>query len=516
MAGRTLRGLGTGVVMLLALQVGLGLIVARTYLSARNTLFNNGNWVATKTTLEEGVMGAHSYVFTPQALAGGRLQLAAWHGYQEVLLREEVDPAAVELDFLLKPDAWLAVELQRTAAGYRGLRFSRHPDFPPMVFEASPEGEFLSKREVRKLGRARAGRRTLRVEVGPKRADALLDGQRVARLDGELAGPQRIGFRAGSQRAWVDDVVVVERDGGRFHDGFDRPRQWLPAHVLGIVAPPLAAALLLLLLARRPGADPRRLLFVFLTASGVLVVVAAIGWGFLSWRKGFYPDQGERLRREETYWRGELEESIFRRIDEEHPPRPEPGVHRIIFVGSSQTRGAGARTREETWVRRTEGLLERATGGRFECINTGVSAYRLADMARVFDERWAALAPHTVVLDAGNNDQGGSPRQFESTLVEMVRRAHGIGARVVLVLEPNSTEHERPALARLHRVMREVARREGALAIDMHAKLAGRRDEGFLWWDWVHLTSFGQRLFAEELVEELLEQGVVPRGGAGG
>ena len=37
------RGLGVALTVLLALQAALGLVVARTWLSARNTLFNNGN-----------------------------------------------------------------------------------------------------------------------------------------------------------------------------------------------------------------------------------------------------------------------------------------------------------------------------------------------------------------------------------------------------------------------------------------------------------------------------------------
>jgi hypothetical protein len=37
----------------------------------------------------------------------------------------------------------------------------------------------------------------------------------------------------------------------------------------------------------------------------------------------------------------------------------------------------------------------------------------------------------------------------------------------------------------------------------MPRHLAERADDGFLWWDWVHLTSYGQELFAEFLVDEL-------------
>ena len=36
-------------------------------------------------------------------------------------------------------------------------------------------------------------------------------------------------------------------------------------------------------------------------------------------------------------------------------------------------------------------------------------------------------------------------------------------------------------------------------AIDAEGWLHRKRDSGFLWWDWVHLTSYGQRLLGEAI-----------------
>jgi hypothetical protein len=49
-----------------------------------------------------------------------------------------------------------------------------------------------------------------------------------------------------------------------------------------------------------------------------------------------------------------------------------------------------------------------------------------------------------------------------------------------------------------------VAQAASAPIVDMQAYLAQNEDRGFLWWDSVHLTSFGQRLFAERLLPELV------------
>ncbi len=51
--------------------------------------------------------------------------------------------------------------------------------------------------------------------------------------------------------------------------------------------------------------------------------------------------------------------------------------------------------------------------------------------------------------------------------------------------------------------MRRVGEENNVTVVDMHAYLLEHYDEGFLWWDNVHLTDFGQELFAQKLYEEL-------------
>ena len=72
-----------------------------------------------------------------------------------------------------------------------------------------------------------------------------------------------------------------------------------------------------------------------------------------------------------------------------------------------------------------------------------------------------------------------------------------------MALEPNSPEAT-PGELPLHPVMRRVAAEQGVPLVDLHAAL--RRDQplGFLWWDFVHPTSFGHRRIAEHLAPAVL------------
>jgi hypothetical protein len=82
----------------------------------------------------------------------------------------------------------------------------------------------------------------------------------------------------------------------------------------------------------------------------------------------------------------------------------------------------------------------------------------------------------------------------------------------VLVLEANSPEvaqdpippDENAELLKRHGEMREIAKKHGLKVIDLHHYLSDPAvaDSGFIWWDFVHLTSYGQKLYAARLLKE--------------
>jgi cob(I)alamin adenosyltransferase len=78
---------------------------------------------------------------------------------------------------------------------------------------------------------------------------------------------------------------------------------------------------------------------------------------------------------------------------------------------------------------------------------------------------------------------------------------------VRFVLEPNSLELPSRDLPAKHAILREVAAALDVPVVDLPAAIgrAEREDAGFLWWDPVHPTSFGQALAAEAIAGGVLE-----------
>ena len=94
---------------------------------------------------------------------------------------------------------------------------------------------------------------------------------------------------------------------------------------------------------------------------------------------------------------------------------------------------------------------------------------------------------------------------FASNLQDMIEISVRARIQPIFVLEANSVENINNGLIAKHEAMRRVGAAHNVPVIDMHAYLRKKYDEGFLWWDSVHLTDFGQELLAEKLYKELVQ-----------
>jgi hypothetical protein len=71
----------------------------------------------------------------------------------------------------------------------------------------------------------------------------------------------------------------------------------------------------------------------------------------------------------------------------------------------------------------------------------------------------------------------------------------------VFVAEANSIE-SKPKL-QTHQTMREVATENKITFIDMNQYIIDHQNDGIIWWDFVHFTTFGFKLVATHLFETL-------------
>jgi lysophospholipase L1-like esterase len=481
------------------LAVVTAVLLQTLVLELGNTLHRNGRWISSKVDLAYGILGSVSFLTTRTALQRNRLDLGVWHGAHEILYFEPIRLDALAFDFRLRRSGYLVAVFNKSDTHFDGVRLSRDPDYPSVCLSGNAQGEFTGRRdlEVRSL-RARWHHLELRAADGVY--EVFLDGKRIGACGAQVAEPRWVGFRgSGTKKNQVDNVVIQARHpSATIRERFENRRHAgstfgaILAGVFAVHAVVLAATRIR---RRRSGVALHPYLA---TTHGVLLSIAvlllAADWLYF-WR--LHPKQVDFHGYDN---RIEGEGAIVARL--EAWPRPKaPGVRRLLLVGGSQTWGSGAARAEETWAARLEAMLnaEAEPGDRYECIAAGIPAYTARRLYDLYVSDWVGLEPDVVVLDLGHNDRDFD--EFEEYLEKFVAFNRAREIRTVFIPEPNNTE-SRKSLHKLHARhdrMRTIGRARGVTLIEMHQALVEQRDRGFLWWDRVHLTSYGHQLFAAEL-----------------
>ncbi|MHC4955723.1 MAG: SGNH/GDSL hydrolase family protein [Planctomycetota bacterium] len=479
--------------VVIAIQLALVAGIAYGYAALRNSLDRNGNWISGKLLCEDPGMGAHQYMASPRSLARARVDLGRWHGHQELLYREPLAVQHVSFEFRLGSSEYGIFLFNGTDDRISGLRLGQSARFPSVYFTAHRGGEFLS---------------TQPLDTGPWQGDrwsrmdvrfcengfvARLDGHEFANVDVPIAKPQIVGFHGCARRILVDDIRIRHATGvveESFFNGADFGR----ALLAGVIAFAVLDGILFFFLRRR-GATSKEFLFRAVTVG--LVAAICLGAILFIWDRRLSQTYLGYITITDPEFRNDVVRDRTREIRRQHAEQPAPDVTRILFIGSSQTWGEGARHRSEAFIP----ILRRRLGPGFECINAGLRALRATRLAQLYEDDWSRLSPHLVIVNLSNNDH--DPDALGAALERMIRTSRRIGAKVLFVKEPNSAEHQSKALRKKHDVMASVAQRHGVRVLDLNAYMGQQFGRGLLWWDQVHPTSFGHRLMAERILPEI-------------
>ncbi len=494
----------SGAILGVAAWLALTWVTIGLWQQRHNTLESNGSWITSKSELEVGTIGGVMFRVTRPALHRNRLDLSAWFGHQEVVLEQPVEGCAtVAFRFRVDEGAHLTllfdgVGLGTEEEGFRGLRLSRHPVFPSALLRMNGKRLFSANQPLEPSPPIEDGWHEAVFRRGAEDYRLWLNGHPVAR--GPLpAAParQRVGFRGGTVRVLVDDVAVAGADGRRlFDEGFAgrRPALGVAAAVGGAAAVLLAA--ILVLVRRRPRRAPPSFYVTTVAAAAALAIGTVWGVDY-RWLSARYPADVLHVPgyRNAMFDRGEVDAL--------------PATHalRVVFAGSSQTFGCGARWQEDRWTRRVEQLFNAQHPEHpISCINLGVSGDRVADAVARMHRRLPGLAPDVVVINFGHNDP--NTHAFATALLEFIQLNRKLGARTMLMLEPNGIEPPvftggNPRRLDNHAVMRHVAEVGQLTVLDAQAAMDAAADRGFLWWDAVHQTSGGQEVMARFVAGEL-------------
>ena len=250
---------------------------------SRNVLLTNGQWVSSKLLLQMYVMGSEQFMTTRNALFRDQLHLGEWHGFNELSLKELVEPAAIEYRFRLSRGAYLYFIFNRSASGHYGIRLSRNAKFPSMFYQADRLNKFVSRTALDLTpSRLNDGWHNLVLSFGSGQVIANLDGAALASMPVKIEGPQIIGLRGGFLPADVDSVRITGKDGRTIlDDSFSNRRHYWTTLAAVAVISLLVIGLTTVPLLRRHSPNEFKLgVFRCLMGLGVAIMVLSLLFGF--------------------------------------------------------------------------------------------------------------------------------------------------------------------------------------------------------------------------------------------
>jgi hypothetical protein len=264
----------TAVVMALC-----ALLWTEIFLYSQNTLYLNSRWIVQKRMMEAGVMGGDEFLITRSPLAGNRLNLNAWHGFQDVVLKEPLVPTKIEFQFKIPDESYLDMIYGRTEAQFSGLRLSCREAIPSFHFESNRDGKFISKNlfQIPSLSR---GWHQAAVQIQERGSILKIDELPEVQVPevGFIHG--QIGFRGGYRGAMIDNVVIETAQDGTISENFRNTRGQGNALILCLTFLLIAGAGFSVWSSKRLNPGYKRMLLHYAAISTVGIVFGGLWYGF--------------------------------------------------------------------------------------------------------------------------------------------------------------------------------------------------------------------------------------------
>ncbi len=488
-----------------------------------NTLENNGKWVSTKYFLKKGVIAGNAYFTEVQTLKDNRLHLESWHGYNEVFTKESYNFSEVSFDAIFSKDSYLYFEFNTHEDEVPAIRISANTLFPTAIITMKKSGEFTlidyfnSPILLNKKTR-------VKIQYIPEHSVIkLYINDRVTKefpIGEQFYSP--IGFRGGLQAVAVSNVAILDKDGRSvFTENFTYANSFLfPRYILFSIFIVFVSILL-----RRYFCKYTKRRTISLCAFQVITLSLLMILYFMinTFIVGKYPNTDGIFS---FYW-SKKEADIKRKnvdfVSNAIQSLPRKTIYRIVFIGSSQTWGAGATEEDKTIVSTVCRLLNSDPSlvslrtvdssmptvetsmvkrkENIECINTAISGVDSTELLKRYKLALADhLDPDMLVINLSNNDRN-QPDEFALNLQKFKEASHA-NTKIVFVQEANSAESSKDVIKN-HSIMKNIGDSLNISVIDLHNFLLTQNAKGILWWDFVHLTDFGHEVAGKYLTTKI-------------
>lgn len=515
--------------ILLISTVLISLIVTNLYLLSNNSLKNNDDWLSSKLNLEMSVMSASNFFEDTQALNQNQLNLGAWHGFQEVYTKNMFDFDQIDLDLKLQKNAYLIIHYYTDFDKKESIRLSNHSQFPTSCLVISQSGEFTRNQSFPKKIINHDQWIHIKMLIGKSSIKIIINDKTLYCPISELKISQ-VGLKGGFNKSFVDNILLKKNNQVIFKEDFSNTRSKSRIFFLSFVT----LSLFQLIIIKGFEKKIKQKLFSFILislSSSILLSLLIVYLYFLIFFIGNYPNMHSiisNLSKNETQWTDNEIDKIDNQVisqftDNEH--------EKIIFIGSSQTWGAGASKQKNTFPalfeklinektmdnkqkniphkvrgQQTNKILGISTDNQMVIVNTGISGSTSSQLLKKYSDEWINLEPKVVFINLSSNDStyGIPEKEFVANLEKFISINKSKNIRTIFLVEPQSIEIERENP--FHEVVKSLGKKHNILVINLHSYLEDKNDSGLIWWDFIHPTDYGHELIAKFILDSIHQE----------
>lgn len=455
------------------------------------TLYDNGNWESGKTKLKKGVIAAWCMMFTKAGLSKNILNISAWLGYQELIYKKPVCPSSVTFRCRAY-NRQFCFYTNKTDTVSEGLYFSYSHDTTCCRFKVNNAGKFIYTQNFT-VGKELKNNHwnTCRVSFTNDSGYLMINNKAYGCWPQNINCNRKIGFRGSGYNVYVDDIYYTDRAGNNILIDNFTPPSHINSQALWLLA--VLLALLILFNGQR----------LYISAVSLFIMSAfclIYFWVLSAWYPRSFIDIDFKGHTSSI----ELEGQVRARLRKEYPLNEFSGKKNLIlFIGSSQTWGAGISTQGKTMPQLIEDTLRTFFNDTsITVINCGISGHTSEKLLAVYKTEWIKYRPSLVIINSGTND--ADTAVLRNSIHQFLDLDDSLKIKTVLIAEPNDLYHTEKLKLNHLILVQEAAKYKRCSMVQVQAWMDSCNTKGFIWWDYVHLTDYGYELMADKITAPII------------
>jgi len=484
-----------------------------------NSIRKHSQWSSTKFETLYYLMGADEFMDSPIPLAHEKLNLSTWHGNQEIVYNSPLLPQEINFDFELTKNSFFYILLQNSRNWGIGLRFSSNNNHENSWVKLGEWDNFEKKIPFkfnfsRQLNHAQ-------VKFKNQRLLLFINHEFIGQYPYEISGQVFLAFRGSWLPSFIDNIVIKSQVSPTqtklIYENFSKQEILKKSHwgkslpIILLIFSFLISFLIISLGMNQ--ADIKSYVF-YLTTIHLCFYLITFSLIFSLKKISLkYPSNKNNqilLKIEEDDEEDENELNVnneqkeiftksYHEILRTNPFSFSPNEMRVVFLGSSQTWGAGVNKSEMRWTNLVCQNLEEKLSRKqkVHCINSSVNGATSENVYEFWKENFSILKPTVSFINLMFNDP--NPDFFESNLRKILEINKNNKIKTVLVVEPynvESVENNENNLSKI-RILNSLALEYKIKLLNPLPFFDEKKDDGLIWWDSIHFTPYGHKLFSE-------------------